>query len=140
MNDILSFIGYILLTKSLPCKWAIETGMPYLSKVFQNIQSIILDYGNALIWQVLVSQASRRLFPDSWKTLRSLQLSKSQIPSWPSGRPNGSVQTPISVREDSEQLIIDSLNRLDDRATPSRRYLVFEKILNYAADMFGEDS
>jgi hypothetical protein len=45
-----------------------------------------------------------------------------------------------SVRENSEQLSIDSMNRPDDRAIPFGHYLVFEKILNYAADMFGEDS
>jgi len=33
-----------------------------------------------------------------------------------------------------------SMNHSDDRATPSGCYSVFEKILNYAVNMFGEDS
>jgi hypothetical protein len=48
-GEFVSFIGYILLTKSLPCKCTTETRMLYLSKVFQNIQSLISNYGKALI-------------------------------------------------------------------------------------------
>jgi len=47
---------------------------------------------------------------------------------------------PISVPEDSKQFSIDNMNRMNDRATPSECYSVFEKILNYVADTFGEDS
>jgi hypothetical protein len=89
--------------------------------------------------QVSVSQASRRKFLDSSKILHNLQLSKSWIPNWPYGRPSDASGRPL-VREDFEQLSIDSMNRLDDRATSSGRYFVFEKILNYAADTFGEDN
>jgi len=32
------------------------------------------------------------------------------------------------------------MNLLDDRAIQSRRYSMFKKILNYAADMFGKDN
>jgi hypothetical protein len=45
-----------------------------------------------------------------------------------------------SAREDFEQLSIDSMNRPDDRVTPSERYSMFKKILNYVVDMFVEDS
>jgi hypothetical protein len=86
-----------------------------------------------------MSQASRRQFSDSRKILRSLQLSKSWILSWPSKRASEASRRP-SFREDSKQLSIDSMNHPDDRATSSERYSVFEKILNYAADTFGEDS
>jgi hypothetical protein len=48
-------------------------------------------------------------------------------------------ESQLIVREDFEQLSIDSINRPDDRATSSKHYSLFEKILNYAADMFGED-
>jgi hypothetical protein len=81
----------------------------------------------------------KRQFLDSWKILRSLQLSKSRIPSWPSGRPCEASGRP-SVWEDSEQLNIDNMNIPDNRATPSERYSVFRKIMNYVVDTFGEGS
>jgi hypothetical protein len=48
-KQCVSFIGYIMLTKSLPCKCAAETEMPNLPIVFQIIQSLNLNYGKALI-------------------------------------------------------------------------------------------
>jgi hypothetical protein len=49
LSIIVSFIGYNPLKKSLLCKCTVEIGKPYLSRVFQNIQSLIINYGNALI-------------------------------------------------------------------------------------------
>jgi hypothetical protein len=40
-----SFIGYIMLTKSLPCKCAALTGMPYYFRVFKYFEFI------SLIWK-----------------------------------------------------------------------------------------
>jgi len=98
-----------------------------------------------LIWQLSVSQASRRQFLDSKKILRSLQLSKSRISScllegpvkrldahqcsrrfWTAQhRQHATVQTLFSIREDFEQLstrlMKTACNRPDPRATPSRR-------------------
>jgi hypothetical protein len=103
-----AWVEVILRSQAGICKYdTAETRMPYLSRVFQNIQSLILNYGKALIWQVSVSQASRRQFLDSKKILRSLQLSKNWIPSW-------------SSRQPSEAF---------------GRSSVFEKILNSSADM-----
>jgi len=90
----------------------LNQGCRILSRAFLIIQSLNLNYGKALIWQISMSQASRRQFPDSWKILHSLQLSKSQILSWPSGRPSEASGRP-SIREDSEHLIIDRMNRSD---------------------------
>jgi len=89
-----------------------------LSRVFQIIQSLNLNYGNVLIWQISVSQASRKQFLDSWEILCSLQLSKSWIPSWLFERPREVSGRP-PVREDSKQLSIDSMIRPDDKATSS---------------------
>jgi hypothetical protein len=111
----------------------LKQGCRILSRVFQIIQSLNLNYGKALIWQILVSQASRRQFPDSWKVLRSLQINKSWILSWLSGRPSEASRRP-SVWKDFEQLSIDCMICSEDRATSSGLYLVFEKILNYATD------
>jgi hypothetical protein len=44
-----SFIGYILLTKSLPCKCAVETGMPYLFRVFRIFRVYFSNMEMALI-------------------------------------------------------------------------------------------
>jgi len=104
----------------------LKQGCRFLSIVFQVIQSLNLNYGKALIWQISVSQASMRQFPNSRKILRNLQLSKSQIPSWLSEWTSGSVRTPFSSRS--------YWTAQHRQYEPSGHYSMFEKILKYALD------
>jgi hypothetical protein len=77
-NIFISFIDYILLTKSLPCKVYILIGIPYDFKVFKYLV-YSFDMERDLIWQVSVSQISKRPFQGFRKILHSLKLSKSRI-------------------------------------------------------------
>jgi hypothetical protein len=76
-----------------------------------------------LLWQVSVSQASRRQFQSSRKILQSFQLSKSRISCSPL-TVQWSIRTPSYV----EKILTSSACiHLDDRATSSGHSLVFEK-------------
>jgi hypothetical protein len=62
-REFVSFIDYILLTKLLPCKCAAITGMPYYSKVFQNIQRLFIQYGNGFnLTSISVTNIKKAIF------------------------------------------------------------------------------
>jgi len=90
----------------------------------------------ALLWQVSVSQASKKQFQSSTKILRSFQLSKSRIPC---SRLDSLVKCPEALlcQEDSDSSMCI---RPDVRATPSVRSSEFEKNPKSFADADWEDS
>jgi hypothetical protein len=68
-EEFVSVIGYILLTKTLPCECAAETEMLYLSRVFQEYSEL-----NSQLWKGLnmtsisvtsIKKAISRLLEDS---------------------------------------------------------------------------
>jgi hypothetical protein len=74
-------------TKSLSCIVADFTGMPYQFRVFKYSEFISLTRKRPYYDKISVTRIKKK-FPDSKKTLQSLQLSKSQIPSLSSKRPS----------------------------------------------------
>jgi hypothetical protein len=122
-GEFVSFIGFILLTKSLSCNVAILTGIPYYFRSLQIFRVYFSNMEMALLWQDSASQVSRRQFQSSRKILRSFQLSKSQIPC---SCLDGPMKCPDTLlcREDSDSSACISL---DIRATPSGRSSVFKK-------------
>jgi len=90
--ESVSFIGYILFTKSPSCKCVAETGMPYLSRVFQNIQRLFVRYGKSLnmtsICITSIKKAISKLQEDS------AQFTTQQKVGSPVDRPDGPVERP----------------------------------------------
>jgi hypothetical protein len=74
-------------TKSLSCTGADFTGMSYQFKVFKYSEFISLAWKGPYYDKISVTSVKKE-FLDSKKTLRSLQLSKSRIPSLSSERPS----------------------------------------------------
>jgi hypothetical protein len=72
-------------TKSLSCTVADFTGMPYQFRVFKYSEFISLIWKGHYYDKISVASVKKE-FLDSKKTLQSLQLSKSQIPSLSSKR------------------------------------------------------
>jgi hypothetical protein len=74
-------------TKSLLCNVADFTGMPYQFRVFKYSEFISLIWKWPYYDKISIISVKKE-FSDSKKTLQSLQLSKSQIPSLSSERPS----------------------------------------------------
>jgi len=74
-------------TKSLSCIVADFTGMPYQFKVFKYSEFISLMWKRPYYDKIGVTSVKKE-FSDSKKTLQSLQLSKSRIPSLSSEQPS----------------------------------------------------
>jgi hypothetical protein len=102
---------------------AVLTGIPYYFRSLHIFRVYFSNIKRALLWQVSVSQVSRRQFHSSRKILQSFQLSKSRIPC---SRPDGPVKRldVLLCREDSNS---SACIRPDLRATPSGRSSVFKK-------------
>jgi hypothetical protein len=74
-------------TKSLSCNVANFTGMPYQFRVFKYSEFISLIWKGPYYDKISVTRIEKK-FIDSIKTLQSLQISKSWIPSLSSERPS----------------------------------------------------
>jgi hypothetical protein len=102
-GEFVSFIGFILLTKSLSCNDVVLTGIPFYFRLFRYSEFI------SLIWKVpyydkfQCHKASRRQFQSSRKILWSFQLSRSRIPY---SHPDGPVKRldALLYLEDSDSL------------------------------------
>jgi hypothetical protein len=104
-EEFVSFIDYILLTKSLPCKYAVETGMPLLFRVFR----IFRDYFTTMEMPLYDKYRCHKHQEGNLQTLKRFCV----------------VHNSVKVRS-----LVD---RLDSRVEAFRRPSVFEKILNSSA-------
>jgi len=97
LSDYSMLLVFVLVafcwTKSLLCNVADFTGMPYQFRVFKYSEFISLIWKGPYYDKITVASVKKE-FPDSKKTLQSLQLSKSWIPilssEWPSETPRHS--------------------------------------------------
>jgi len=128
-------------TKSLSCTVADFTGMPYQFRVFKYSEFISLIWKWPYYDQISVTSVKNEC-PDSKKTLQSLQLSKSRIPSllseWPSETPGHSSVSNINnnafksgvqsifrsllQRYVSRRFCTDSKSKKSDPLHPSRQH------------------
>jgi hypothetical protein len=74
-------------TKSLSCTIIDFTGMPYQFRVFKYSEFISLIWKGSYYDKISVTSVKKE-FSDSKKTLQTLQLNKSRIPSLSSERPS----------------------------------------------------
>jgi hypothetical protein len=120
---LLFVLAALCWTKSLLCTVADFTGMPYQFIVFKYSEFISLIWKWPYYDKISVTSVKKE-FSDSKKTLQSLQLSKSRIPSLLSKRP-------------SETLGHSSVNNINNYAF-NQGFSQF--LVVFFRDMFLEDS
>jgi len=102
----------------------LKQGRCNYSESYKIFRAYFLNYWKALVWQVWVSQESRRQFPNSRKILQSLQLSKSWFHSCHLNDPEKRLDTHQCSRRfwtaQQTRLMKIACKRLNTRATMSR--------------------